>query len=193
LGYGQAVSTHLDHRPEPQRLLTERLLLRPFRPDDVGAISRYATDEDYRRYLSPTHPGPEEFVAHNLGVDWSVERSWVITLDGVITGSVFLGINAADVAAELACLVAPEFWGRQIGFEACSAAIEHAFVDLDLSKVVARADSRHEVSIRLMTKLGMRSRGVAHRLDDGRPDGAVDEVIYEIIRDEWSRARSDAR
>jgi RimJ/RimL family protein N-acetyltransferase len=124
------------------------------------AISRYATNAAYRRYLSPTHPGPEEFVAHNLGVD---------------------------------CLVAPEFWGRQIGFEACSAAIEHAFVDLDLSKVVARADSRHDASIRLMMKLGMRSRGVAHRLDDGRPDGTVDEVIYEIIRDEWSRARSDAR
>jgi RimJ/RimL family protein N-acetyltransferase len=193
LGYGQAVSTDPDHRPESQRLRTERLLLRPFRPDDVVAISRYATDDDYRRYLSPTHRGPEELVAHNVGVDWSVERSWVITLDGVVTGSVFLGINSADVAAELACLVAPEFWRRQIGFEACTAAIEHAFVDLDLSKVVARADSRHEVSIRLMRKLGMRSQGVAHCLEDRRPDDTVDEVIYEISRDEWSRARSDAR
>jgi len=35
-------------------------------------------------------------------------------------------------------------------------------VALDLAKVVARADSRHETSIRLMTKLGMRSKGVAH-------------------------------
>ncbi len=155
-------------------------------------MSRYATDEDYRRYLSPTHPGPDEFVARNVDLDWSVERSWVITLDGVIAGSLFLGINSADDAAELACLVAPDFWGRQIGFEACTAAIEHAFVDLDLSKVVARADSRHEVSIRLMTKLGMRSTGVAHH-QERRPGKAVDEVIYEISRDGWSRARSDAR
>jgi len=127
----------------------------------------------------------------------------VITLDGVIAGSVFLGINSEDHAAELACLVAPEFWRRQIGFEASSAAVEHAFVQLGLSKVVARADSRHDASIRLMTKLGMRSTGVAHSRGGPRLDGAavdeidevdeVDEVIYEISRDDWSRARSDAR
>lgn len=172
------------------------MLLRPFRPDDVEAIARYANDERYQRYLSPTHPGPEEFVAHNVGVDWRVERSWVITLDGVVAGSVFLGINSDDAAAELACLVAPEYWGRHLGFEASTAAIEHAFIELDLSKVVARADSRHEASIRLMTKLGMHSKGVAHSLEARQPDeadDAVDELLYEISRDDWLRARSDAR
>ena len=170
-------------------------MLRPFRPDDVVPISGYVRDEDYRRYLSPTHPPPEEFVAHNVDVDWSVERSWVITLDGEVAGSVFLGINSEDDAAELACLVAPRFWGRQIGFEATRAAVEHAFVDLELSKVVARADSRHEASIRLMTKLGMRSEGVSHSLErqPGETVAEVDEIIYEISRDEWSRARPGAR
>ena len=64
---------------------------------------------------------------------------------------------------------------------------------LDLAKVVARADSRHEASIRLMTKLGMRSKGVAHSIPGPRPGKAVHEVIYEIWRADWSRARSDAR
>ncbi|HKA94477.1 MAG TPA: GNAT family N-acetyltransferase [Acidimicrobiia bacterium] len=168
-------------------------MLRPFRPEDVGPIARYATDEDYRRYLSPTHPGPEQFVAHNVDVDWSVERSWVICLDGKVAGSAFLGINGEDDAAELACLVAPEFWRRRIAYEVCSAAIEHAFVELDLSKVVGRADSRHEASIRLMRKLGMCSQGVARCLADRQPDETVDEVIYAISRDDWSRVRSGAR
>ena len=178
---------------QPRELRTERLVLRPFRPGDGEAIACYADDKDYRRYLSPTHPGPEEFVAHNVASDWSVDRPWVITLDDVIVGSVFLGINSEDDAAELACLVAPAFWRREIAFEASCAAIEHAFVELDLSKVAARADSRHEASIRLMAKLGMRSRGLAssHR---SRPAGEqVDEVIYELTRDDWSRARSAAR
>lgn len=117
----------------------------------------------------------------------------MITLDDVVAGTVFLGINSEDDAAELACLVAPEFWGRQIGFEASSAAVEHAFVELGLSKVAARSDSRHEASIRLMTKLGMHSKGVAHSHEARRQDDAVDEVIYEVSRDDWLRARSDAR
>jgi RimJ/RimL family protein N-acetyltransferase len=179
--------------PEPTCLRTERLVLRPFRADDAEAIARYTEDEDYRRYLSPTHPGPEEFVAHNVAADWSVDRPWVITLDGMVVGSVFLGINSEDDAAELACLVAPSFWGRQIAFEAARAAIKHAFVDLELSKVVARSDSRHEASIRLMTKLGMRSDGVASS-HHARPEGGqVDEVIYELTRRDWSRARPAAR
>jgi RimJ/RimL family protein N-acetyltransferase len=117
----------------------------------------------------------------------------VITLEGEVVGSVFLGINSEDDAAELACLVAPRFWGRHIGFEVCSAAVEHAFVELELSKVVARANTRHEASIRLMTKLGMRSKGVAHSVAGPRPDETVDEVLYEISRADWPRARSDAR
>ena len=111
----------------------------------------------------------------------------MITLDDVVAGTVFLGINSEDHAAELACLVAPEFWGRQIGFEASSAAVEHAFVELGLSKVAARSDSRHEASIRLMTKLGMHSKGVAHSHEARRPDDAVDEVIYEVDRSIASR------
>jgi len=178
---------------EHTRLRTDRLVLRPFQADDTEAIARYADDEDYRRYLSPTHPGPEEFVAHNVGANWSVERPWVITLDGAIVGSAFLGINSEDDAAELSCLVAPAFWRKGIALEASRAAVEHAFVDLELSKVVARSDSRHKASIRLMTKLGMRSDGVASS-HHARPEGGqVDEVIYELTHRDWSRARPAAR
>ena len=178
---------------EHTRLRTDRLVLRPFQADDTEAIARYADDEEYRRYLSPTHPGPEEFVAHNVGANWSVERPWVITLDGAIVGSAFLGINSEDDAAELACLVAPAFWRKGIALEASRAAVEHAFVDLELSKVVARSDSRHKASIRLMTKLGMRSDGVASS-HHARPEGGqVDEVIYELTHRDWSRARPAAR
>jgi RimJ/RimL family protein N-acetyltransferase len=162
---------------------TERLLLRPFRPSDVDAIRRYAKNKSYRRYLSPHQPDAEEFVAHNVDVDWSVQRSWVITLDDAIVGSAFLGINFEDDAAELICLVDPRFWGMAIGGEAAGAALEHAFVELGVAKVVGRTDPRHTAAIRLMEKLGMRHKGPTH----------TDAVIYEIKRADWSRARSDAR
>ena len=106
------------------RLQTERLVLRPFRPDDGQAIARYAADADYRRYLSPHKPDAKEVVARNVGVDWSVQRSWVITLDDELVGSTFLGINSEDDAAELTCLLAPRCWRKGIGTEAAAAARE---------------------------------------------------------------------
>jgi RimJ/RimL family protein N-acetyltransferase len=168
---------------KPNEILTDRLLLRPFRPSDVEAIARYADDDDYRRYLSPYQPDAEEFVARNVGVDWSVQRAWVITIDEEIVGSTFLGVNAEDDAAELSCLVAPRWWRTGIGAEACRAVLDHAFVELGVAKVVGRTDPRHEAALRLMTKLGMRGRGSTH----------TDEVIYEISRGDWSPARSGAK
>ena len=168
---------------EHMRLQTERLVLRPFRPDDGEAIARYAADDDYRRYLSPHKPDAEEVVARNVGVDWSVQRSWVITLDDELVGSTFLGINSEDDAAELTCSVSPRCWGKGIGTEAAAAALEHAFVELELAKVVGRTDPRHVAAINLMKKLGMQPHGWTH----------ADEVIYEITRDDWLRARPAAR
>ncbi|MFL6242054.1 MAG: GNAT family N-acetyltransferase [Acidimicrobiia bacterium] len=167
----------------PKEIHTERLLLRPFRPGDVDAVARYADDDDYRRYLSPYQLDAEEFVAHNVGVNWSVQRSWVITLENEIVGSTFLGINSEDDAAELTCLIAPRWWAKGFGTEVARAAVEHAFVELRLTKVVGRTDPRHEASVRLMTKLGMQCRGSTR----------ADDVIYEINRDDWSRARPAAR
>jgi RimJ/RimL family protein N-acetyltransferase len=168
---------------DPRVLRTERLVLRPFRPDDIDAVARYAGDEGYRRYLSPTHPGPAEFVAHNVGVDWSVQRSWVITLEDEIVGSAFLGINSEDDAAELTCLVGPRWWRMEIGVEACRAAVEHAFVELGLAKVVARADPRNASAIGLVEKLGMQGDGST----------STDEVLYALRRDDWWCARCGAR
>jgi [ribosomal protein S5]-alanine N-acetyltransferase len=168
---------------ERTRLQTERLVLRPFRPDDGEAIARYAADDDYRRYLSPHKPDAEEVVARNVGVDWSVQRSWVITLDDELVGSTFLGINSEDDAAELTCLVSPRCWRKGIGTEAAAAALEHAFVELELAKVVGRTDPRNEAALSLMTKLGMQPHGSTH----------IHEVIYELTRDDWSHARSGAR
>ncbi|HEY4398422.1 MAG TPA: GNAT family N-acetyltransferase [Acidimicrobiia bacterium] len=169
--------------PSKREIRTAQLVLRPFRSDDVEAIAGYANDEDYRRYLRPTQPSAKEFVAHNISVDWSVQCSWVITLDDAIVGTAFLGINDEDDAAELSCLLAPCYWGQGIGTEAAGAALEHAFVGLDLAKVVGRTDPRHDAALGLMKTLGMQPHGATH----------TDEVIYELTRDEWSRARSGAR
>ena len=56
---------------------TGRLMLRPFRPDDVVAFERFSWADAYRQYLGDGHPDPSAFVANNLGSD----GAWVIELD----------------------------------------------------------------------------------------------------------------
>jgi [ribosomal protein S5]-alanine N-acetyltransferase len=171
--------------PSKRDLRTRRLVLRPFRPDDVAAIARYADDEEYRRFLGRDHPDADEVVAHNLRVDWARERSWVIEIDGEVVGTVFLGVDRADSVGELACLIAPVSWGLGFAVEASRAVIDHAFAQLRLAKVWARADVRHHASIRAMEKLGMRREGLLRSQRVGRDGERSDEVVYCLTRDEW--------
>jgi len=154
---------------------TPRLRLRRFRPDDVHEFRRFAVSDDYRRYLSADHPDVEEFVENNLG-ERGDSLAFVIELDGVVIGSVFLGVDRAPPGGELACLLDPAHWQRGFGREACRALIEHAFTDRLVDRVWARADPDNAASIRGLESLGMRpehanrieGHGVVYTIDAPR-------------------------
>jgi RimJ/RimL family protein N-acetyltransferase len=102
----------------------------------------------YLRFLGPGHPAPREFVANNVGLD----GSWVIELDGVVVGSVFLG-------DELAYLLDPAVHGRGIATEAARAVVRDGFERRGYREIVARADPANVASVRLLSRLGFRADG----------------------------------
>jgi aminoglycoside 6'-N-acetyltransferase len=125
------------------QLRTDRLALRPFRPEDVEEFERFARDDAYLRYLGEGHPEPTAFVARNLGRD----GAWVIELDGVVVGSVFLD-------EELAYLIDPHVHRRGIAAEAARAVIGDGFGRRGYTEIVARADPQNVASVRVLTRLG---------------------------------------
>ena len=139
----------------PQILATERLILRQFRREDAPDVNSFADDPDYRRYLSADHPSAADFLANNIEADWYRAPSWAIELDGRVVGGVFLGIDAANRRAELACLVAPAHWREGLALEACRAVVDSAFA-IGITQVWARADAENAGSIAAMKRLGMR-------------------------------------
>lgn len=176
------------HRKTGVELRTARLLLRPFRAEDVAAFEAFTADDAYRRFLGADHPHAAEFVSHNLAIDWDRELAWVICLGDEVVGSIFLGVQPDDALAEMACLLAPASWGEGIALEAGRAVIAHAFGSLGIAKVWARAEAGNTASRRVMEKVGMWQEGLlrAHRL--GRDGERIDEVMYGLMREEW-RAR----
>jgi RimJ/RimL family protein N-acetyltransferase len=171
------------------KLRTARLQLRPFRPDDLDAFGAFAGDPAYRRYLGPEHPQPEQFIANNVSIDWKREHSWVIVIGGEIAGSIFLGLDKADLTAEIACLLAPAAWGRGIAGEAGRAVVDYAFGALGAGKVFARADAANAASRRAMEKAGMVLEGVLRSHRVSAAGERVDEAIYGITREDWQSAR----
>jgi RimJ/RimL family protein N-acetyltransferase len=123
-------------------LRTRRLLLRPFRVEDVASFERFAHAEDYRRFLGD-HPWPAEFVANNLDLD----GAWVIEFESRVVGSIFLG-------DELACLLDPDVHGLGIATEAARSVIDDGFERRGYEEIVAHADPANAASVHAMVRLG---------------------------------------
>ena len=173
---------------EPVELRTERLLLRPFKLDDVEDVFTCASDPEWARYIPVPQPyarqHAEEFVAQRVLASWDTNPVWALVLAGRVVGGIGLRINLQHETAELGYSVAKEHWGQGLVPEAARAVVEWGFKERGLAKVFARADARNRNSQRVMEKLGMTREGLLRSHVKGR-DERIDDVCYGALRDEW--------
>jgi RimJ/RimL family protein N-acetyltransferase len=72
---------------EPVVLQTGRVVLRPYRIDDVDGVLAYASDERWSRFLLPiqreyTRADAEEWVTASMAIDWDEHPRWAIEHEG---------------------------------------------------------------------------------------------------------------
>ena len=172
---------------EQPELRTERLLLRPFRSDDVDDVLGYATDPEWGRYLPVPDPytrrSAERFVAGAILADPDTRPIWAIVHEGRVSGALNLTVRSPG-RAELGYSIARQLWGRGLTTEAAAAVIGYGFESLELVRIFAMADVRNTASWRVMEKLGMQREGMLRRHAVLRGEH-VDHVLYAVLADEW--------
>jgi RimJ/RimL family protein N-acetyltransferase len=152
----------------PERLQTERLVLRTWHADDLepfvalNADPRVMAHVGARRPLSPAESElllaqvNRHWEDHGFGL-WAVERRF----DGSAPiGFVGLAIPsflpAVLPAVEVGWRLAAEAWGRGYAIEAARASVDCAWAALRLERLVSIIDPANERSLRVAAKLGMR-------------------------------------
>ena len=174
----------------PETFEHERFRLRPFRSQDLADVYAYANDDEFLRYLPIATPYTRDtargFLAMVAETDPAHRQFWAIEVDGVASGGINVRFVVERRVAEIGYAVARRLWGRGLVTEAARLVVDAAFQrHPDLGRVRASADPRNRASIRVMEKLGMRREGV---LRSNRPcrGELTDEVVYGLLRDEWS-------
>lgn len=171
----------------PPDLRTPRLLLRPFRAEDVDDVFAYAADAEWNRYLGLPEPyvrrHAEEYVAQCILTDPVAHPYWAIVHEGRVRGGVNLRLRHPG-DAELGYAVARPLWGRGLATEAARAAVAHGFAALALERVSALADVDNAGSWRVMEKLGMRREALFRGYRPLRGERR-DCVLYAVLRGEW--------
>jgi len=172
---------------------TARLLLRPWRHDDLDALAALFADPAMWRYplgRGLTREETEGFLdrhirhreAHGFGM-WAAELRHEAVLVGCIGLAVPAWLPEVLPAVEVGWRLHPDWWGRGLATEGGEASLRHGFEEVGLDRVISIFMPENVASGRVMDRLGMQPW--LHTSDgEGRP---ID--IQEITAEQW-RARA---
>jgi RimJ/RimL family protein N-acetyltransferase len=169
---------------------TERLVLRPFTPADIDALSalhaipefwwfplrRAMTAAESRGFLDRRIANRAE---HGLDL-WAADLRETGALVGWSGLSVPTFLPEVLPAVEVGWRFHPRVWGRGLATEAGAASIEFGFATVGLAEILSIYEPTNVASGAVMTRLGLRTR-----FDTVHPERDVPIRVRAITRDEW--------
>jgi len=143
-------------------IVTERLVLRRFAPDDAEAFSAYRSDAEVARLQSWETPfGLDQaraFIAGLGAAHPDSEGQWfqfAVTLSGGLIGDI--GLHAPDgdpASVEIGYTFDPAFAGHGYAGEAVAAIVDYSIDRRGKTEVMAWTDTRNTRSAVLLQRLG---------------------------------------
>jgi RimJ/RimL family protein N-acetyltransferase len=157
-------------------LTTERLLLRPARPDDLHALHAIFSNPAAMRYWS--HPEHEDIARtrETLQALLDTPSEWVVTRDGEAIGKA-----GAWRAWEVGYMLHPGHWGLGLATEAMRAVVGELFCGFGAQTLTAETDPRNLPSIRVLNRLGFVETHAASRTLQWR-DEWCDSLYFALER-----------
>jgi ribosomal-protein-alanine N-acetyltransferase len=144
------------------RIVTERLVLRRAREDDLEAMHAVLSNPLATRYWStPPHQDLEEtqvWLASMIDRDPKESDDFIIERGGRLIGKA-----GCWRLPEIGYILHPEYWQQGFATEALNAIIPHIFARHDIPAITADIDPRNDASIRLLHRLGFEITGRAAR------------------------------
>ncbi|WP_020660662.1 GNAT family N-acetyltransferase [Amycolatopsis benzoatilytica] len=180
---------------------TERLVLRPFKDDDLDALNSFQSRADVARYL---YWGPRSRAESAAALAKRIHSSTLseegqllaVAVELAETGQLIGDLNLEYLSAEHRCgeigfVFHPDHHGKGLAREAARELLRLGFEDLGLHRVIGRCDGRNTASATLMERLGMRQE--AHLRENEIVKGVwTDELVYAMLEDEWKAAAARA-
>ena len=164
---------------------TERLVIRPWRDEDLEAAFSIYSDPEVMRYLgaSPAPIPDRQKMAERMQF-WK-ERDkdlapglgfWAFEVDEAPVGSVILRPLPNDTRIEVGWHLGRDHWGKGYATEAARGAIEHGFSVAKLQEIFSIIYPENLRSVRVAERLGMESLGTTADFHD------IELLFFRILK-----------
>jgi RimJ/RimL family protein N-acetyltransferase len=169
---------------------TERLVLRPFREEDLEPWAALNTDPEVMKYLGGVPLSREESdrIASGVNARYAADGHGFLAIERRTDGA-FLGACGLQHEPwypddmEIGWRLAREYWGQGYATEAATSWLEHGFTTMGLPRVISITDTPNLRSIGVMRRLGMTFDHEAVLEEDGV---LFDATIYSMTAAAWS-------
>lgn len=152
---------------------TDRLVLRPFTPDDVDAYLAYRTEPDTLQWLgsliAPTRDEVVARFAHEATLGGPTEGEWypyAIERDGVLLGDIGCEIRHGGGVAEVGYTLTPAARGHGYAAEAAGALADHLVAAHGIQRIEASLAADNVASMRVLESIGMTFEVLARQAFD---------------------------
>lgn len=179
-------------------LKTKRLLLRPWREQDLEPFAKLNADPEVMKYFPSLLSKKEsDRLAERISAPleqngwglWAVSAAEVSDFIGFI-GLLEVGFDSHFTpAVEIGWRLDSKYWGKGYATEGALAALKYGFETLRLKEIVSFTSILNKRSIKVMERIGMK-----HCLDDDfkhpkLPKGhrLSKHVLYRIKSTDWER------
>ncbi|GGH47614.1 GNAT family N-acetyltransferase [Frigidibacter albus] len=144
-------------------ILTDRLILRPARMEDLMDLHTIMSDPRAMRYWShAAHAGTERTERYLTGMVAAVPEAEEYMVELRAAPGRVVGKAGCWRPDEVGYIFHPDVWGKGYAYEALSAILPRAFArSPDLPAITADVDPRNTASVRLLERLGFELRGRA--------------------------------
>lgn len=185
------LSSAPDYLWRPVPVETPRLLIRPYRAEDLAALHDIHCRADVVRYVSwPAHASLEDSrlllqtrrAVSGLATDGDkLVLAVTDKQNAQLLGEVALILNdRALLQGEIGFILHPDHQGHGYAHEAAKAMLEIGFGAVGLRRIIGRCDARNTASAGLMEKLGMR-REAHFRQSEWIKGEWIDRLIYACL------------
>ena len=176
------------------KLHTNRLIIRPVKPQDKNGIFAYRSDKAANRYQGwiPDSIGEVEAFIDQVAKQVNQPGTWfqfvvVEKSSSIVVGDI--GVHFIDndgTQVEIGCTLHRDFQHRGYAAEAMKRVIAYLFTELEKHRIIASIDPENKNAIRLVEGLGFRQE--AHFVESLRINGKwVDDLVYAMLEKDWER------
>ncbi len=180
---------------------TERLLIRPFRPDDAAGLAARRNDPEVAKYQNWEVPftleQAEALVAELVAMDGpAIDEWWMAVVEdgatGVVLGDLALHLTWQGRTAEVGYTFDAAHWGSGYAVESVTALVEYLFEELGVTRAFGMLHPDNPASAMVLERTGFLYEGHL-KSSFWVGDEVSDDWIYGLTRPDWEAWRDRPR